>query len=201
MPYGIVAADLMTTSDGVSSAGLYGLKNRLINGAMVIDQRNAGASVTATTSNLYTVDRFQAVASQSSKYTVQQNAASVTPPVGFTNYLGVTSSSAYSVLTGDYFSIQQTVEGLNCADLAWGTANAVTVTLSFWVRSSLTGTFGGVLKNNGGTRSYPFSYTITAANTWEKETITIAGDTSGTWLTTNGAGILVNFGTRFRCYV
>jgi hypothetical protein len=194
MSYGQVLTDLITTSDGVSSAGVYGFKNKIINGSMQIDQRNAGASVTATTSNLYTVDRFQAVASQSSKYTVQQNAASVTPPVGFTNYLGVTSSSAYSVLTGDYFSIQQTVEGLNCADLAWGTANAANVTLSFWVRSSLTGTFGGVLKNNGGTRSYPFSYTITAANTWEKETITIAGDTSGTWLTTNGAGILVNFG-------
>jgi hypothetical protein len=194
MGYGVINSDLMTTSDGVSSAGVYGFKNKIINGSMQIDQRNAGASVTATTSNLYTVDRFQAVASQSSKYTVQQNAASVTPPVGFINYLGVTSSSAYSVLTGDYFSIQQTVEGLNCADLAWGTANAATVTLSFWVRSSLTGTFGGVLKNNGGTRSYPFSYTITAANTWEKETITITGDTSGTWLTTNGAGILVNFG-------
>ena len=181
-------------STQTTAATGFGFKNRIINGAMVIDQRNAGASVTATTSNLYTVDRFQAVASQSSKYTVQQNAASVTPPAGFINYLGVTSSSAYSVLAGDYFSIQQTVEGLNIADLAWGTANAATVTLSFWVRSSLTGTFGGVLKNNGGTRSYPFSYTITAANTWELETITIPGDTTGTWLTTNGAGILLNFG-------
>jgi len=181
-------------STQTTAATGFGFKNRIINGAMVLDQRNAGAAVTATTSNLYTIDRFQAVASQSSKYTVQQNAASVTPPVGFINYLGVTSSSAYSVLAGDYFSIQQTVEGLNIADLAWGTANAATVTLSFWVRSSLTGTFGGVLKNNGGTRSYPFSYTVTTANTWELETITIPGDTTGTWLTTNGAGILLNFG-------
>ena len=181
-------------STQTTAATGFGFKNRIINGAMVIDQRNAGASVTATTSNLYTLDRWQSVASQSSKYTIQQNAASVTPPAGFINYLGVTSSSAYSVLAGDYFSIQQTVEGLNIADLAWGTANAATVTLSFWVRSSLTGTFGGVLKNNGGTRSYPFSYTVTAANTWELETITIPGDTTGTWLTTNGAGILLNFG-------
>ena len=162
-------------STQTTAATGFGFKNRIINGAMVIDQRNAGASVTATTSNLYTLDRWQSVASQSSKYTIQQNAASVTPPAGFINYLGVTSSSAYSVLAGDYFSIQQTVEGLNIADLAWGTANAATVTLSFWVRSSLTGTFGGVLKNNGGTRSYPFSYTVTAANTWELETITIPG--------------------------
>ena len=180
--------------NGGSASGYTGFKNRIINGGMVIDQRNNGASVTATTSNLYSVDRWQAVASQSSKYTVQQNAGSVTPPTGYTNYLGVTSSSAYSVLAGDYFSLQQTVEGLNCADLAWGTASAATVTLSFWVRSSLTGTFGGVLKNNGGSRSYPFSYTISAANTWEYETVTIPGDTTGTWLTNNGAGILLNFG-------
>lgn len=171
-----------------------GFVNRIINGAMTIDQRNAGASVTATTSNLYTLDRWQSVASQSSKFSVQQNAASVTPPVGFINYLGVTSSSAYSVLASDYFLMQQTVEGLNVADLGWGTANAATVTLSFWVRSSLTGTFGGVVKNNGGTRSYPFAYTISAANTWEYKTVTVAGDTSGTWLTTNGAGILLGFG-------
>jgi hypothetical protein len=193
MPYGTINADLMTTSDGVSSAGLYGFKNRIINGDMRIDQRNAGASVTPT-DGTYTLDRWVGRLTQTSKYTVQQNAASVTPPVGFTNYLGVTSSSAYSVTSSDSFSIQQKIEGLNIADLAWGTANAATVTLSFWVRSSLTGTFGGALLNSAANRSYPFSYTINSANTWEKETITIAGDTSGTWLTTNGIGLHVSFG-------
>jgi hypothetical protein len=131
---------------------------------------------------------------QSSKYTVQQNAGSVTPPVGFSKYLGVTSSSAYSVTSGDYFFQEQDIEGFNVADLGWGTANAKTVTLSFWVRSSLTGTFGGALENNAQDRSYPFTYTISAANTWEQKSITIAGDTSGTWLTTNGVGIRVYFG-------
>jgi hypothetical protein len=125
---------------------------------------------------------------------MQQNAGSVTPPVGFTNYLGITSSSAYSVLTGDAFGFYQLVEGFNCADLAWGTANAQTVTLSFWVRSSLTGTFGGSIINNAANRSYVFSYTISAANTWEQKTITIAGDQSGTWLTTNGTGLMVRYG-------
>jgi hypothetical protein len=192
MAYGVINSDLMTTSDGVSSAGLYGLKNRLINGDMRIDQRNAGASVTPT-NGAYTLDRFYAGLTQTSKFTVQRNAASVTPPVGFTNYLGVTSSSAYSVLTGDTFYIAQPIEGLNIADFAWGTANAATVTLSFWVRSSLTGTFGGSLNNSSGTRSYPFTYTISSANTWEKETITIVGDTTGTWLTTNGIGTQVTF--------
>ena len=195
MPYGEILSDKITTSDGVSSAGVYGLKNRLINGDMRIDQRNAGASVgTASGASVYTVDRFAAVYSQTSKFTIQQNAASVTPPVGFTNYLGATSSSAYSVGSTDFFVIRQAIEGLNVADLAWGTANAATVTLSFWVRSSLTGTFGGVIMNSAANRSYPFTYTINSANTWEKETITIAGDTSGTWLTTNGVGMYVQLG-------
>jgi hypothetical protein len=175
-----------------SVAQYYSFKNRLINGDMRIDQRNAGASVTPA-NNQYLVDRWQAQLTQASKFTAQQNAASVTPPVGFTNYLGTTSSSAYSVLTADVFNVQQSIEGLNASDLGFGTANAATVTLSFWVRSSLTGTFGGALTNSAGTRSYPFSYTINSANTWEKETITIAGDTSGTWLTTNGIGITVRF--------
>jgi hypothetical protein len=169
-------------------------KNRIINGAMTIDQRNAGASVTPAAGN-YTLDRWNSSLTQSSKYTVQQNAGSVTPPTGFTNYLGVTSSSAYSVLTGDFFLINQWIEGFNTADLGWGTANAKTVTLSFWVRSSLTGTFGGSFTNSAQDRSYPFTYTINSANTWEQKTITVAGDTTGTWIgATNGKGMGVWFG-------
>jgi hypothetical protein len=159
---------------------------------MVIDQRNAGASVTPSSSGTYTLDRWVTYLSQASKFSVQQNTASVTPPVGYTKYLGATSSSAYTVLTGDYFVIAHPIEGQNVADLAWGTANAATVTLSFWVHSSLTGTFGGALSNTS-TRSYPFTYTISTANTWEYKTITIAGDTTGTWLTTNATGISVYF--------
>ena len=180
------------TGTAILDANTPAFRNRIINGAMVIDQRNAGASGTGT--GVYTVDRWYYSASQSSKLTWQQNAGSVTPPAGFINYLGATSSSAYSVLAGDYFSYTQYIEGLNTADLAWGTASAATVTLSFWVRSSLTGTFGGSLRNSAGNRSYPFSYTISSANTWEQKSVTIAGDTSGTWLTTNGIGIALNFG-------
>jgi hypothetical protein len=169
------------------------LKNRIINGDMRIDQRNAGASVTVTTGD-YTLDRWAALATATSKYSVQQNAAAVTPPAGFINYLGVTSLSAYSISSSDAFWLAQRVEGLNVADLAWGTANAQTVTLSFWVRSSLTGTFGGSIQNSARNRSYPFTYTILAANTWEQKTVTIAGDTTGTWLTTNGIGLRVLIG-------
>ena len=177
-------------STGVSQ----GFKNRIINGAMVIDQRNAGASVTPTTSAQYNLDRWQVYNTQSSKFSVQQNAGSVTPPAGFSNYLGATSLSAYSITSGDYFTIGQPIEGFNVADLNWGTANAKTITISFWVRSSLTGTFGACVTNSAFDRSYPFSYTINSANTWEYETITIAGDISGTWLTNNGRGIELDFG-------
>ena len=140
---------------------------------------------------VYTLDRWQAINSVgTTKYTVQQNAGSVTPPAGFTNYLGVTSTSAYTVGATDYFYINQNIEGYNWADLNWGSANAKTVTLSFWVRSSLTGTFGGSFLNWAGNRSYPFSYTISSANTWEQKTITVAGDTTGTWAGATNAGAL-----------
>jgi hypothetical protein len=130
----------------------------------------------------------------SSKFTIQQNAGAVTPPQGFTNYLGVTSSAATTVGAGESYTLRQIIEGFNIADLGWGTANAQTVTLSFWVRSSLTGNFGGSLRNSASNRSYPYTYTISSANTWEYKTVTIAGDTSGTWLTNNGIGVTVFFG-------
>ena len=162
---------------------------------MRIDQRNAGDSVSTTNVTVftYTLDRWAYYATVASKYTVQQNAGSVTPPVGFTSYLGCTSTSAYSITSGDLFLMRQPIEGLNVADLAWGTANARTVTLSFQVYSSLTGTFGGAIGNSAGNRQYPFSYTVSSANTWTPVTITIAGDTTGTWLTTNGIGVVLYF--------
>jgi len=196
MPYGTVNADTLvtSTSGGILGAGdASSMKNRIINGAMVIDQRNAGASTTPTSNVTYTLDRWVAYLSASSKFSVQQNAGSVTPPVGFVNYLGVTSLSAYTIGT-EVYGMTQIIEGYNIADLEWGTANAKTVTMSFWIRSSLTGTFGGALKNDAETRAYPFSYTISSANTWEQKTITVVGDTSGTWLTTNGTGVKVAFG-------
>ena len=183
----------ITFSDGsAQTSATRPFLNRLINGNFVIDQRNAGASVTPNGS--YTLDRWQGQNSQTSKYTVQQNAGSVTPPVGFTNYLGVTSSSAYSVASGDYFFLAQTIEGYNIADLGWGTANAKTITVSFWVRSSLTGTFGGAIRAGGFDQSYPFTYTISLANTWEYKTITITGATSGTFGSTNGNGLQLCIG-------
>jgi len=192
MPVIIDGTNGITQAGEFNSDSSFGFKNRIINGAMVLDQRNAGASVTPN--NVYTLDRWNAVNSQTSKFTIQQNAGSVTPPVGFSNYLGITSSSAYSITSADYFGIYQPIEGFNTADLQWGTANAKTVTLSFQVYSSLTGTFGGSLRNSAVNRSYPFSYTISSANTWTTISVTIAGDTTGTWIgATNGVGLYATF--------
>ncbi len=166
--------------------------NRIINGDMRIDQRNAGASVTGGTSVNYPVDRFGVYGSQASKFTAQQSS---TAPAGFNNSILITSSSAYSIVASDIFRVEHYIEGFNTADLGFGSANAKTVTLSFWVRSSLTGTFGGSLMNAATNRSYPFSYSISAADTWEQKSITIAGDTTGTWVgATNGIGLRVFWG-------
>jgi len=165
-------------------------RNRIINGDMRIDQRNAGAAVTASGS--YPVDRFTMTNSTDGSFSAQQDTSA---PVGFVNSLKVTTTTAdTSLITTQYFSIRQKIEGFNVSDFGFGTANAKTVTLSFWVRSSLTGTFGGSIANSAATRSYPFTYTISVADTWEQKSVSIAGDTTGTWLTTNGIGVQVFFG-------
>ena len=178
----------ITDLQTLNTPNTFGFKNRIINGGMVIDQRNAGASVTPA-DGAYTLDRWRAGLSQASKLSIQQNSGSVTPPSGFKNYLGVVSLSAYALTGSDVFMLQQKIEGYNVSDLMLGTASAASFTVSFWVRSSLTGLFGGSLINSVGDRSYPFSYTISTANTWEQKSITVAGDTSGTWLTTTGTGL------------
>jgi hypothetical protein len=186
---GTPASGVMTNVTGINYDGF---KNRIINGAMVIDQRNAGASVTPSASFGYTVDRWGAAEDTDGACTVQQIADA---PAGFVNSLKFTTTTADASLGATQFSyIGQFIEGLNVSDFAWGSASAQTVTMSFWVKSSLTGTFGGALTNSAFNRSYPFTYAISVANTWEQKTVTIAGDTSGTWLTTNGVGIRVQFG-------
>ena len=171
----------------------FGIRNKIMNGAMVIDQRRAGAAFTPGSNGLYSLDRWMcSVVNASSKFSVQRDSSANTV-AGFTSSLKITSLSAYSVGATDIQGVQQKIEGYNVADLNWGTANAKPVTISFWVRSSLTGTFGAALQNGAVDRSYPFTYTIVAANTWEQKTITILGDTTGTWLTTNGIGLRINF--------
>jgi hypothetical protein len=184
---GSTVLDLPATSGTVGlTVSQIAMKNRIINGAMVIDQRNAGAAVTAGAT--YPVDRFSSYRSGGTgAYTAQQSS---TAPTGFRNSIIATVTSAG---TSNEASIYQVVEGFNIADLMWGTANAKTVTLSFWVRSSVAGSYSLSFRAAGGTRSYVTTYTISSANTFEFKTITIAGDTSGTWNTTNGAGIIIDW--------
>ena len=195
MAYGTVNAEQMTTQSGytLGAGNASSLKNRIINGGMNVDQRNNGASVTITANDTYTLDRWSAgnPGASPSKMSIQQ---STTAPAGFVNSMLVTSLTALSVSSGDFFSVYQWIEGNNISDLSFGSASAKSITVSFWVRSSLTGQFGGALQNSDRSRSYPFSYTINAANTWEQKSISLTGDTSGTWLTSNGKGISVVFG-------
>ena len=167
-------------------------RNRIINGDMRIDQRNAGASGTAN--GVYTVDRWNFGAGVAGKLTYGQNYNSLTPPAGFTNYMGFKTTTAYTVGASEFFLFTQEIEGYNAADFDFGKSSAKTITISFWVNSSLTGTFGVVLANSAQNRSYPATYTILSSNTWEQKFITVVGDTTGTWLTTNGKGLSVFFG-------
>ena len=185
------ASQNVSTVNTINVPNTFGFKNRIINGAMMIDQRNAGASVTLDGVESFPVDRFPCGDVTSGAFTAQRVSDG---PTGFINSIKCTiTSAAGSFSATDSAYCKHSIEGLNIADLAWGTLNAAPITLSFWVKSSLTGTFGGALRNNDATRSYPYSYTINAANTWEQKVITIAGDTTGTWLTTNGVGINIQF--------
>ena len=164
-----------------AAASPYVLKNRLINGDMRVDQRNAGAAVTINSAAYtFVVDRWSGYGSAADGvFTLQR---STTAPTGFTNsFLATVTTADASIGANQLYIIEQFIEGFNVADLDFGTANAKTITISFWVRSSVTGTFSGSIADTNYTRSYPFTYTISSANTFEYKTVTIAGDTTGTW--------------------
>jgi hypothetical protein len=174
---------------GVSGGNGLGMVNRIINGRMEIDQRNLGASLAiSNAAEKYCLDRYAIFAATGSGHTVQQVSDA---PAGFNNSLKVTigTGGSPSSTHGNYF--YQAIEGYNVADFGWGAAGAAAVTLSFWVKSSLTGQFSGAIANNGVGRSYPFTFTINSANTWEQKVINISGDTSGTWNKTNSVGCYV----------
>jgi len=169
-------------------------RNKIINGAMVIDQRNAGAAVTVNTNPVYSVDRWYGGKNGTvNNPTIQRSSDA---PSGFANSLLVTAGTGVAPASSDFLFLSQAIEGFNFADLNWGSAGAQTVTISFWARSSLTGNFGVGLRNGATNRSYIASYTISAANTWEHKTVTIEGDTTGTWATDNtqACGVFFDLG-------
>jgi hypothetical protein len=173
------------------TAGVTGFKNRIINGNMTIDQRNAGASVAFSSGTAFGADRFVSYNQTSGAYTIQQVADA---PAGFKYSNKITTTTAGSTGTAGWTSfLQQRIEGFNIADLGAGTADAKTVTLSFWVKSSLTGSMPIVFLNDVD-RLYATTYTVNSANTWEQKTITLTLSTSGTWNSTNGRGLLISWG-------
>jgi len=192
-----IAIDASQNATFTNSANLpntFGFKNRIINGAMDIDQRNAGASVSLTSGGGigYPVDRWYVENFTDGTATVQQVADA---PTGFSNSIRYTVTATDTSLASDQSAfMQQRIEGFNFADMAFGTASAKTVTVSFWVKSSVTGAFGVVLENSAYNRGYPASFTVNTANTWEQKTATITGDTTGTWIgATSGVGVRVTF--------
>jgi len=164
-----------------------GRRNLVINGEMQVSQR-VGTTATATANGSYLIDRFSTYVNGGGAYTVQQVTDT---PAGFKNAAKVTITTADSSLAaGDYYVMQYRAEGVDIAHLNCGTSDAETVTLSFWVKSSLTGNFGGAMRNGAADRNYPYLYNIAQANTWEKKSITLTLDTTGTWLTTTGQGLV-----------
>jgi hypothetical protein len=169
-----------------------GMRNRIINGDMRIDQRAAGANTTVTTSGYYTVDRFAGSTNVSSKYKVGQNLNNISAPNGFYNYLGVQSLSSYSSGSSDYSAIYHSIEGYNLLDLNLGSSSGSPFTISFWVRSSLTGTFTFVVSASYGSNAgYATTYTINVADTWEYKTITIPATSIGTWNRATDLGMML----------
>jgi hypothetical protein len=192
MPVSISGTNGVTFPDSslqTAAASPYGLKNRIINGDMRIAQRGTSS---VNTDASYPVDRFYMFKSSSGTFTSQQSSIA---PAGFKTSLlcTVTSPDASPTTAGREYGITQNIEGYNVADMEFGNSNAKTITLSFWVRSSLTGTFGGSFSNNAYDRGYGFTYTINSANTWEQKSITFVADTSGTWVTDNGTGLRVRW--------
>jgi hypothetical protein len=173
---------------------LQGFRNRIINGDMRIDQRNAGAAVNGIASSIFITDRWAYFTNATAgAFNAGQNLNSVTPPAGFTKYLGFQVASTQTPSGSNAYFFGQKIEGFNVADLGWGASGAKSITISFWVRSSVTGTHSGNVQNTSNARSYVFSYTISSANTWEQKSVTIAGDTTGTWPTNNTAGLIMYF--------
>lgn len=193
MTFGTVQAEKMTTESGYSlgAGNASSFKNRIINGSQIINQRNTTVTANSGNSTPFATDRWRATCSvaTATAFTLQQSS---TAPAGFTKSLLATVTNNTSPSGGEV-EIFYTIEGYNVADLGFGTADAKTFTLSFWVNSSVTGTYGVGFENTAGTYTYVGTYTVNSANTWEQKTITVTGPTSGTFDKTNDRGLTLRF--------
>ena len=188
------------TTTGTVAMGSSFKRNRIINGNMVVNQRGYTSAAPLTTSGNFCTDRFNIVNTTTGGFSAYQSTGA---PTGFINSLSFNKTTGAAPTATDNSYIYHAIEGYNISDLAWGTANAKTITLSFWVYAGATGTFGGSIRNPlPPLYSYPFTYTIPVANAWTQISITIAGPTVGTWATDNTQGMYVFFdlgsGSNFR---
>ena len=186
---GIEASGIGITCANINEGQIGGRRNLIINGAMEIQQRASG-NYTTTQNGYSQIDRFHIWAAPASKLTYEP---STDAPVGFSNSWKITSTSAYTPTSGNYFYVGQKIEGHNWKHLEYGTSNAKTVTISFWVRSSITGTWSGIVKNNNQDRTFPWEYTISSADTWEKKSVTVIGCPDGTWATDDNDSAWIYF--------
>ena len=192
-----LAANLVPNLDysKIPTDGIFTGRNVIVNGEMMVDQRNNGAHIIPT--SLYyqlTLDRWAAGVSQASKVRFERGGGSVTPPAGFKTYLAMTQEgSTYTPTASDTFAVDQYIEGHDVAKFDFGKSTAKNLKLSFWVRSNVTGTYGIYIVNKDTNRIFVNSYTINAADTWEHKIVDIIGDTTGTWLTNNDTGMRVGW--------
>jgi len=197
MPITIDGTNGITQAGEFNSDSSFGFKNRIINGAMVIDQRNAGASVTTNNNIAYGLDRWSFRGTYTTARTFSYVKDTTVYPTGFSSSLKITVGTSGAPATGDAFLFKQPIEGFNLSDLDYGLATAKTLTLSFWVRSSVTGTYGLEIVSYNSTgniiRGYGSSYTISSANTWEQKSIVITGDTAQALQTDNKISLTVLF--------
>ena len=183
------AADLANLIGNINAGGGGTNKNLIINGNMVCSQR--GTSFSNVTSSQFCLDRFSVDVSGGGAFNVTQDTSA---PEGFEKSLKLEVNTAdSSIAAGDAYRVTQAVEGQNTAQVELGASTAKAMALSFYVKSSVTGTYGVGLANSAETENFVAEYTISSANTWEKKTINIPVRTSGTWLTNNGIGIGVRF--------
>ena len=175
-------SDAISLADnGTCTANITNRPNRnlIINGAMEIQQRPNGTYSTVT-GGYGEIDGFHIYANPASKLNYERDTEA---PTGFSHSFKITSTSAYTPTSGNYFYVGQKIEGHNWKHLEYGTSNAKTITISFWVRSSITGTWSGIVKNSSQDRTFPWEYTISSADTWEKKSVTVIGCPDGTWAT------------------
>ena len=190
-PANVVATTLTIGGVALGAGDASIMKNRIINGAMSIAQYGTSTSIAAGGNSGYSCDRFRCDSSVGTAITSAQSTSVV--PAGFGYSLSYTTGTG-TTAAGDNAEIVQFIEANNLSDIGFGSANAKTLMLSFWARSSLTGSFGIVIENGAGTRQYLTTYSLPTANTWTQITIALPADTGGTWtLTGNGRGLNIRW--------